>query len=356
MNDKVKNIQTYISLSVFLISGTAVFSPIYKSENPAVSLFFALVFGTVFTLISLRCFSTVKKDRPKKTFLFPALSVSASLFSVFISLLLLTQVIREAAYIAGRGVNLPYYILLGIAILAVSYYLCYNSEKGIFRFCIPCAIIFAALLFIIPTSFFSTKSAVVNHNLFSITDKMFSSAVIGITSALMISADISAYLFCFKSYITDSYGRLPKKTVGASFLTAFIFLLIQYSATLLIFGKNLTLSLKFPFYALIKLCSPCDVTELLTCAKIISFIIKSSVYSYCCAVSLKKAFCPKKENALVGFMLGTYLVIPIIFIILVSMFGENQYGALQHLIYPCVFILSLHFLFLYLLKSKKTRK
>ena len=182
---------------------------------------------------------------------------------------------------------------------------------------------------------------------------MFSSAVIGIISGLMISIDVPAFFTIFKGYITDGKGQIPAKIVTCSFITAFIFLVIQYGCALLVFGKNLTVGLDYPLFALIKLSPLGDVTELLTAAKITAFMIKSSVYSYCCAKCLFTAFF-KGTKALTRIMTATYLVIPILFFVLTIMQNGKQYGSLQHLIYPATALFSLLICFLDILRVKKS--
>ena len=118
-------------------------------------------------------------------------------------------------------------------------------------------------------------------------------------------------------------------------------------------GKNLTKSLGYPLYALIKLSPFGDVTELLTFTGIISFLIKSSVYLHYCVYLLKNSLPQKGENTRNALLPCTYLTVPILFIILTIIFKDREYGSLQNLIYPCSTILSLLFTLTYLTNSKK---
>ncbi len=352
MKINTRSIQSYIAISAFLLSGKNIFAPLFKSDSPITSLFFASVTGFLTVRIICIIYSKNTAKQSYQTFFKRITAISTAIFSVFSVLLLLTEVIKDTAYIAGRGVSLSYYISIGIITLCVAFYLCYNSEKGIFRFLLSICVIFFLLSLSLPFSFISTEQAIISKNFFTESDSITDSAIKGIISGLMISADLSVFLYLFKNSAKNSKSTLSRSVIYSSFATAFILLFSEYLCCLLLFGKALLFELDYPMYGAIKLFPFFDMTELLNCAKITSFTVKCAVYVYASADILRKAFSPQKDN-LKTYLISLFSAIPILFIILISLSNRNNYGVFQHLIYPSVTLLSLSYLLIRIPISKK---
>lgn len=336
-----KKIGAAFSFAAFYLSGCFIFNPLYKSQNIIISSAFAFITSVPVLICWLNFFDKKRDNTSAHPIIQGFFALVASIFSVLASLMLITEIIKDVSYIANRGVSLFYYISISIAILTVSYYLCYNSEKGIFRFSILAVIPFIFLFLIAFTSFITTKSAVFDISSGS-SESFISSMTAGIIAGLFFSADSAVYLFCFRKYLCGNDGKLMKKTAFAGFLVSFLAVFIYNLVTFLVFSAKLTKNLTDPDYALIKLVPGIDFTETVSAIRIISFMIKSSVYIFCSSKALKETIF-KKNKSLIPIILVLYLLIPITVIIL-SCYDKNlKYGSFQHMIYPVTILLPVFF-------------
>lgn len=336
-----KQIGTILSYSAFILSGCFIFSPLHRSENIIVSFISAFLVG--FTALFIILFLDKKLFQKVKYPLsfYVIFCIFISILSVLSSLMLITEIIKDVAYVSGRNISYFYYILISIAVLSVSFYLCSNGQKGIFRFCIISATSFLFMIILTLLSFATTKNIVMDMD-FKDAGAIISSAKAGAVTGLYLTADSILYIFCFKNLIGKE--KLPEKQIITGFFISFILIGVYNITTSLIFGKTLSKSISDPDYALVKLIPGTDFTEIISAIRIISFIIKSSVYIFCSSKVLGKIFSRTKKVTTL-LILGHYLFIPIIVIILTLFDKSLGYGAFQHLIYPAVILLSLFFLF-----------
>lgn len=344
-----KSIQTTISYAVFVLSGFLIFSPLHKSGNLPLSLVCSVITSAGMTLLTARIFSLKSGSSGNHSISKVTLSISASILSLFSVLMLLTEVIKDVAYIANRGVGLFYYTVTALSLLFVSFWLCTSSSKGIYRFCllsiIPFIILFMTMFFALST----TKSVVFG---FSQTDKSFTEPILtGIKSGLFFTADSVVFCSGFRDYIKTDSGSFPKKQFFTGFLVAYTYIIIYNIFTALIFGR-LTSEISDPDYALIKLIRGIDLTEIISAVRIVSFLIKSSLYIYLSSANLKNcnAFGRFKEKSVTTFL---YLLLPATFLFLAFFDKSLEYGAFQHMIYPITFLMSFCFFLSAALFQKK---
>ncbi|MBP3580063.1 MAG: hypothetical protein J6K12_02320 [Clostridia bacterium] len=260
----------------------------------------------------------------------------------------MTQVIKDTCYIAGKGVSKHYYIMLSLAVLAVSLYLCFNSEKGMYRFCFMAAIPVLVFIFSALLPYFTVKGIIFDVN--GVRDANVRSAIIhGCISGLFFAFDSSLFIYCFKDCFKADLGFV--RSGVASLISSFILWCICISGVYLIFGKNLTMTLNDPLYALTKSFHGFDMTEALSALRLFAFIIKSSVYLYSCSLCIKKAFFHSYKHAMKTILPIVFALIPLIYLPFIFV-SQKEYGSLQGLIYPCVIILSLIFTFFIILRKK----
>lgn len=340
-----------ISFACFILSSEFIFSPLHKSQNIIISAFFAFISGFICLRVIFKVFEKQRTHqvRAKKTA--GSLSIIVSSFSTVISLILITEIIKDVAYVANRNVSLFYYISLSLAILTVSYYLCCNSEKGIYRFCILSSLFFIFLFTASFTVFGSVRNAVFDFN-FKTKSDIIGSILIGILSGLFTTADTCAYIYCFDGFIRKKNGKPDKHSLQYGYFGAISIIIIFNILTVLVFGSTLTADISDPDYALVKLIPGIDFTEIISAARIISFMIKSSVYIYSSSKFLKSCF-GSENTGIVPFIFTQYLLIPIIVIALTIFDKTLKYGAFQHLIYPIVILFSITAAILNLLYRKK---
>lgn len=344
-----KSIQTTISYAVFILSGFLIFSPLHKSSNLPLSLICSVTTSAGMTLLTARIFSSERGTSGNHGISKTILSISASILSLFNVLILLTEVIKDVAYIANRGVSIFYYTAIALSLLFVSFWLCTSSSKGIYRFCllsiIPFIILFTTMFFALST----TKSVVFD---FSQTDKSFTEPILtGIKSGLFFTADSVVFCAGFKDNIKTDSGTFPKKQFFTGFLVAYTYIIIYNIFTALIFGR-LTCEISDPDYALIKLIQGIDLTEIISAIRIVSFLIKSALYIYLSSANLKKcnAFGRFKEISITAFL---YLLLPATFLFLAFFDKSLKYGAFQHMIYSITFLMSFCFFLFAALFQKK---
>ena len=96
-----KSIQTTISYAVFVLSGFLIFSPLHKSGNLPLSLVCSVITSAGMTLFTARIFSLKSGSSGNHSISKVTLSISASILSLFSVLMLLTEVIKDVAYIAN---------------------------------------------------------------------------------------------------------------------------------------------------------------------------------------------------------------------------------------------------------------
>ena len=327
-----------ISFSCFILSSEFIFSPLHKSGNIIISASTAILVGLTGLTIILKAFHKERSEYSAAPKLLAVISIISSAFSTVISLMLTTEVIKDTAYIANRSISMFYYISLSLAILTVSYYLCCNSEKGIYRFSILSSILFLLISVLIFSAFTTTKSAVFDTGT-NTAKTLIGSVLRGTVTGLFLTADASCYFFCFNRFIREENGALKKNPIIVGYIFAFLIIILYNVITVLTFGTKLTSSLTDPDYALIKLIPGIDMTETISAIRIVSFMIKSSVYIYCSSKLLKSAFA-KTGTSIAPFILIHYLMILIIVIVLTVIDKSLEYGAFQHLIYPSVIIYS----------------
>lgn len=345
MTKNGKSIQASVAFTVFLLSGTMIFSPLHRSANIFITLITAFITGILCTSIALRISS--KKDfdsyfSKPKLLIFGFLS---SLLSTASCLIMLTETIKDVSFIANRGISFIYYSFIAISILSVSYYLSCNTQKGIFRFCIPAAIPFLILFSVIFFSFSEAGIYIKNLKFGTDSSTIISSFFCGITMGLFFFSDTFIFIYCFKDCISFNSGKIMKKSIYTGFIVAMLALSLYGTVTFLVFGRNLTNTLSDPDYALIKLIPGLDMTELISALRIIAFIIKSSVYIFSSSNLLSRLFeKQKKANTIICAVL--YGAIPPIFVAAYFSAKSLGYGAFQDLIYPLTTTLGTLYLFI----------
>ena len=336
MRKSTKNANFIICLSCYIFLSFAIFNPLFSRTDFALTLFFCIVTSAatiiLFFLLNKKCSKKMKESST----LAKVLSVLATISGVFSVLLLMTEVIKDTCYIAGKGVSREYYLFFSLALLSVSLYLCFNSEKGIFRFCflsiIPILIFtFSALL-----PFFSVKGIIFDFYTRA-NESVISPLKCGIIYGLFLSFDVSVFLFCFSKHA--KFKNLGTRWVITALFCSIIVWCINYLCVYLIFGKNLVLELDDPLYALTKSFHGFDITETLSALRIIAFIIKSSVYLYACSLLIKKAFFSRHAHSLKIILPVVFALIPLVYLpyLLIS---HESYGKMQEIIYPSVIIMS----------------
>ena len=333
------NIQCTLAYISFFLSGCFIFSPLHKSQNIIISVSSAFITG--FILLKLILSLPLKKQTGsiKSKPLFTVLCLFSLGLSVFVNLMLITEIIKDTAYVAARGVSLGYYFLLTLAILFVSYRLCRGKDKGIFRFStLTCAgfIIFTAIMFF---CFFTTKSAVWNFDP-DIYSTAPSSLLTGVITGLFLTADSSIYIFALSRFYKTGTDKLFSLPLKRGFIISFCLIAAYNILTAAIFGTALTTSIKDPDYALIKLIPGMDITELVSAIRIVSFTIKSALYVYATSHFTALLF-PAKKNTFTLSASLQYLLMPLTVGVLSVFDSTLGYGAFQHLIIPAVIVLSL---------------
>ena len=329
-------ILAYLSFS---LSGILIFSPLHRAENIIASLCSALITSLLCLLLILRVFAVKKSVTPSKT-----AAVISALLSSFCCLMLITEIIKDVSFVTGRGISLYYYVFLACAVLAVSLYLCLSGEKGIFRFCILSSLFFIFLLFISFSGFATSKSFIFDGN--SLKAGIASSAARGSITGLFITSDSVLFIYCFDEFLRGKSGKLHIRSVFVSFTISFILIISYYISTSLIFGQSLTKELSDPDYALAKLLPGIDFTEAISALRILSFLIKSSVYIFCTSKIYGLAFVKKESTQKKGIIIQ-YLLLPITAALLIPLDKSHEYGAFQILIYPSVILLSLILIIIY---------
>lgn len=342
-------IQIIVSYAVYVLSGFLIFSPLHKSENIPLSLLCAVTIAFFTLWIILRLYSSKSNIKKSGSVLCAVISIIASLSALFASLMLITEIIRDVAYIANRGVSLVYYTFTALIILLVSLYLCTSLDKGVYRFTTLSSLVFAFLFIVIFFSLTTTKGIITDFSAKS--SSLFSPILLGIRAGLFYTADTSVFLFCFKNLIKDEKGNFPQRQIFLGFVISFTFIIIYNLFTILIFGR-LTSEISDPDYALIKLVRGIDLTEIISAVRIISFLIKSSSYIFLSSECLKTAF-PKIKLSQRHIISILYAMIPTTFLILAMLDKSLKYGAFQHLIYPVTALMSFCFMLVYSSIQKK---
>ncbi len=319
----VNKIQVFISFFVFLLSGITIFNPLLRSENFGLSCLTSIITAVMIFEIYMVLFSKIKKKGSRHRHSFFA--IVSCLFAIFSCIIYLTEIIKDIAHISGKNVSLFYYSLLALAILAVSYCLCYNTEKGIFRFSILAFSSFIVFIIVLCLSFLTTKRLFWQN---SFSDNL-SSIFCGVLAGIFFSVDIPLYLGVFSKILSAN-------SISKALRPSFWFAVLYYSAIsilpFMIFGKSLVNSIPDPIFSATKLFPQVDMTEIGAVIKITGFMIKSSVYIYFCTDALMNTAISKRLSH-THIILILYSSIPIIFLT-VSFFDKTlEYGAFQYLIY-----------------------
>lgn len=350
MTEFQRKLQCFFALTSYFLSSLIIFNPLYSSKHPALSLISAFVTG--FLLITLiTAIANLKKRFDFSSKLLKPVSLICGILSMLLSLVLLTEVIKDTSYVANKGVSMLYYTFLSLFVLLVSFYLCSTGHKGIFRFSIIGVIPFILLLILTFSIFFTTKGIITNA--FSAnTTKDFSDLLTGVKTAVFMSLDTIIFIFCFEKYSRNTDGNLYKKVFLLSYCISFFVYAIIFTILLLTFGSTILSQLEYPIYALLKLVPGFDVTELLSTVEILGYMIKSSVYIYSSSLCIKTALFPRKKG-IRKIITILHSIIPII-LLLVIIFGKKLgYGAFQHTVYIINLILSISFIIV-LFNKKKT--
>ncbi len=333
-NSGGRSIQLFIAFLVFMISGLVIFNPIYNSLNIAFSVLLSVAVGT--TIFEFYLFIYKRFAKRQSRHLIKLFSILSCVFSIICTIIYLTQIIKDISHIAGRGISLAYYSALAFAILSVSYYLCYNTEKGIFRFSLLSLSAFILFFFVILLSFTSTKHLFWQDK-FPIEMKGIAS---GILTGLFFTFDIPVFFGTFQKYIYDENQRLHTRPLRLSFLCAVIFLSGISIFPYLIFGKGLVLCVTDPIFCATKLFPSADMTEIGSVVKIIGFMIKSSVYINYSSSKICSTFRSKKHIKAIT-ILCLYISIPAVFLTVSLLDKSLEYGAFQHMIYCSVICLGI---------------
>lgn len=336
MSQYTKKVNFIITLSCYIFLSFAIFNPLFSRNDFTLTLFFCIVTSCV-TLIVLcftkkKCIYLIKQS----SVLAKVLSVLATISAVFSVLLLMTEVIKDTCYIAGKGVSREYYLFFSLALLSLSLYLCFNSEKGIFRFCFLSCIAVLIFTFSALLPFFSVKGIIFDFHI-GMNTSVISSLKCGILYGLFLSFDVSVFLYCFSKYA--SLKNSGSRWVITALFCAIIVWIINYLCAYLVFGKNLVIQLHDPLYALTKTFGGFDITETLSALRIVAFIIKSSIYLYSCSLLIKKAFFSKYAHSLKVILPAVFLLIPSIYLPFLFLW-DDSYGKMQEIIYPSVIIMS----------------
>ena len=333
------NLGCIISFTSFMLSSEFIFSPLHKSGNIIISAISAFCVGFPCLLVILHFFREERSKEKTNTGFFAFTAIVVSALATVISLMLLTEIIRDVAYVANKNVSMFYYISLSLATLTASYYLCFNSEKGIYRFCILSGIFFLPVFIMIFSAFTTTKSLIIDiggGSIKSLSDSILRGALTG----LFFTTDACAYITCFNNYIRDENRILKSRQLKKGYIISLILIASYNITTVLIFGSKLTAKIQDPDYALVKLLPGIDLTETISALRIISFLIKSSVYIFATSKMLMAAF-GKMGTRFNYFILIHYILIPVIVIFLTILNKNLEYGAFQHMIYPSVILFSI---------------
>ena len=343
-----KCIQRVLSYFSYVLSGCFIFSPLHKSQN----ITFSLITMSITACLILIFFSYVF-EKKKQCFKVPIfekkfLSIIIPLIGIFSCLMLATETIKDTAYVASRGISFIYYLGLCLAILLLSLTLALGKDKGIYRFMTISAPIFIIVFFTMFFSLFTTKSF--TFGIDSVFKKgIFDSAKSGFLSGTYFLCDTAIYLYCFENYYAKGSSKIYKKQLFYGLLSAIIFIISYNILCCGIFGQNLTRQISDPDFALIKLIPGIDFTEIVSAVRIISFIIKSSVYIYASSLLFSCVFPRFSENLIIKIL---FSAIPSAVIILMIFDTGLGYGAFQHLIYPTLFIFSSLFTIFFCIKEK----
>lgn len=341
INTKANRILSYLS---FILSGIMIFSPIHKSENIFISIVSMIITSALCLLLILFIFDR-KKDFVKISCVSGKITAAtALLLSTFCCLMLITETIKDVSFVTGKGVSLFYYIILSASILSVNLYLCLSHKKGIFRFLIISSILFAFLIFISLSGFATTKSFIFDRSIIS--EGVYSSISRGVLSGLFFTSDSALFFYCFDDFYRKNNNTIDRQSAFTAFFIALLLIISYNLSTCFIFGVELTKELSDPDYALAKLLPGIDFTEAISALRIVSFLIKSSVYILCSAKVFSKAL--SSDFFTFGkTILFQYLFLPAAAILLSVTDKNLEYGAFQSLIYPSVIILSFIFIVIY---------
>lgn len=346
MSNIGKSIQTSISFAIYILSSFFIISPLHKSENLPLSLLCALATSFCIIYAQFNIFSNLIATKSSRKHTLRFLTILGTILSLFTILMLLTETIKDIAYVANRGVSLFYYTISATALLFVSLTLCNSHNKGIFRFCILATIPFAFLFSIIFFAPLTTKSIIWVASQES--SEILSPIITGVKSGLFYSADAFLFFLCFREQIQEN-GHLPNRKLMTGFIFASTFIIIYNMFTSLIFG-NLTRDITDPDYALVKLIKGIDMTETVSAVRIISFLIKSSISTLISADFIMVAF-PKIKIDKKIIILILYAIIPVSFLALAFFDKTLKYGAFQSFIYPVNAISALCFILAYKLQK-----
>jgi len=344
-----KKVQLCLSYAVFFLSGAGIFLPLKSSDNTAVSLLTSLIISVCVLFLLLKLTNKYKGLPDCSSITGRIFTLIIVLICVFSLLLLLTEVVKDTSFITNRGISLMYYTAISVSILLVNLYISSGTERGIFRFSVLSTLPFLMLFFVLFAPFFTVKSAVFDFG--AERQGIYNGILPGIKSGLFLSADSVFYLLLFDDLYEDTENK--NRCFLSGLVISYAFILALVIIPRLIFGKELASSLDMPDYSLARLVYGFDITELVSGLRIVSFLIKGSVYMRLCGrliVSTQKKLRFKIKNVI----LTLHLLLPVSFLSLAIYDTNLDYGSLQHLIYPSAVISPLLLLLYIILMKKKT--
>ncbi len=339
----------YVSLTAFLFLNFAIFNPLLKCDLPFTGHFLCLITALLCSYFVCVIFARNSFFSNSGTAISKILSPLCAALSIFCVVLLMTQVISETCFIVGKGVSTSYYFIMSLCLLFCCFITCSKGKNAIFRFC--CISASAVILFTVVCFLPFTAIKDISTDLFTFQrdNKLLQSAFWGAISGLFLSFDCAVFFYCSQnSFAKDS--SLTKITL-LSVITAFILLLCTNGCVYLILGKELTLSLNRPYFALAKCFRGFDLTEIVPAIAIFAFIAKCPVYLCSASIAVKNAFFPSSPSKPKAVLYVIFLSIPAIYLPFL-LFGQGySYGALQPLIYPALPVMSLLFVLLHIFEK-----
>ncbi len=342
-----KKIQLCLSYCAFFLSGTGIFHPFKGSDNIIISLATSLIVSSVILFILLHITEKYKVCFEKKT---AAVKINVTVISagcVFSLLLLLTEVVKDTSFITNRGISLMYYTAISISVLLVNLFLSGGTGRGIFRFLVISFITYFTLFLISYLPFTTVKGAVSDFSFSK--NSVLSSVLSGVKAGTFLTADSVFFILLFKELYEST--KQKQRCFFTSLMISFVYIFSSSLIPCLVFGTELSGSLDMPDYSLSRLVYGFDITEFISGLRIVSFLIKGSVYMSLCTKLITSS--SKRLQSKTGVLLFLHLLLPTAFLSLAVFDNSLGYGSLQHLIIPVSIITSI-VLMIYIFVSEKS--
>ncbi len=342
-----KKIQLCLSYCAFFLSGTGIYHPFKGSDNILISLITSFIVSLCILFLLLRMTEKYKTcfEKTAAVKMLPPVICAGCVFSL---LLLLTEVVKDTSFITNRGINLMYYTAISISVLLVNLYLSSGTDKGIFRFLVISFMTYFTLFIISYMPFTTVKNVTFDFNT---SKNAVSSAVLcGVRAGIFLTADSVFFILLFKELYENT--KQKHRCFLASFLISFVYIFASGIIPYLIFGTELAQKLEMPDYSLSRLIFGFDITEFISGLRIVSFLIKGSVYMGLCTRLITSS--SKKFQSKTKVLLFLHLLLPTVFLSLAIFDKSLGYGSLQHLIAPVSISTSL-ILMIYIYASEKRK-